>query len=91
MLRLIPLITTVIFTGSGAPLVRAAEPTKHAFLATGSETFIVDENGKVTRKYPHASRDGWVLDNGNLLLALSTSKTYPGGIGIPTSFGLGAM
>lgn len=29
--------------------------------------------------YPHASRDGWVLGNGNVLLALGGSKKYPGG------------
>ena len=57
----------------------AADPIKHAFLATGGETFIADESGKVTWKYPHPSRDGWVLDNGNVLLALAKSKTYPGG------------
>lgn len=56
-----------------------AEPIKHAFLAAGNETFITDESGKVVWKYPHSSRDGWVLDNGNVLLALSKSKAYPGG------------
>ncbi|HEY1189571.1 MAG TPA: PQQ-binding-like beta-propeller repeat protein [Gemmata sp.] len=57
----------------------AADPIKHGFLATGGETFIVDEAGKVTWKYPHSTRDGWVLENGNVLLALSKSKMYPGG------------
>lgn len=57
----------------------AAEPVRHGFLATGVETFIVDEAGKATWTYPHPSRDGWVLENGNVLLALSKSKTYPGG------------
>jgi hypothetical protein len=57
----------------------AADLIKHAFLATGNETFIVDENVKVVWTYPASSRDGWVLSNGNVLLALSKSKTYPGG------------
>jgi len=57
----------------------AAEPVKHGFLATGGETFIVDESGKETWKFPMSTRDGWVLDNGNVLLALSKSKDYPGG------------
>lgn len=56
-----------------------AEPIRHGFLATGAETFIVDETGKETWSYPHSSRDGWVLENGHVLLALSKSKTYPGG------------
>ncbi|HEX4613909.1 MAG TPA: hypothetical protein VH092_37355, partial [Urbifossiella sp.] len=57
----------------------AADPVKHAFLATGGETFITDEAGKAVWTYPHSTRDGWVLDGGNVLLALSKSKTYPGG------------
>ena len=51
----------------------------HSFLATGGETFIVDGTGKVTWNFPQSSRDGWVLENGNVLLALSKSKDYPGG------------
>ena len=57
----------------------AADPIRHAFLATGGETFIADEAGRATWTYPHPSRDGWVLDTGNVLLALATSKTHPGG------------
>jgi hypothetical protein len=60
-------------------VAQADEPIKHSFLATGAETFIVDENGKTTWTYPHSSRDGWVLENGNIVLALSKSKSYPGG------------
>jgi hypothetical protein len=60
-----------------------AEKTKskitHSFLATGGETFIVDGEGKITWQYPHSTRDGWVLDNGNVLLAVSKGKEYPGG------------
>jgi len=51
----------------------------HAFLATGGATYIVDGDGKTTWQYPHGSRDGWVLPNGNVLLALSKSKKYPSG------------
>lgn len=57
----------------------AADVVKHGFLATGGATFIVDENGKETWKYPHSTRDGWVLENGHVLLAMSKSKAYPGG------------
>lgn len=57
----------------------AAEPIKHAFLATGAETYINDDSGKTIWSYPHSTRDGWVLNNGNVLLALSKSKTYPNG------------
>jgi hypothetical protein len=62
-----------------AATASAAEPIRHAFLAAGNETFIVGMDGKVTWTYPQSSRDGWVLDNGHILLALSKSKSYPGG------------
>ena len=52
----------------------------HSFLATGGETRIV-EKGQVTWTYPASTRDGWVVD-GRILLALSKSKTYPGGAAV---------
>ena len=67
---------------AGVTIRAADEPKKqitHAFLATGGETYIVGGDGKITWQYPHGSRDGWVLPNGNVLLALSQSKKYPGG------------
>jgi hypothetical protein len=51
----------------------------HGFLATGGETYIRDGLGKILWQFPHPSRDGWVLANGNILLALSPGKKYPGG------------
>jgi len=51
----------------------------HAFLATGAKTYIMGENGKIEWEYPGSSRDGWVLSNGNVLLALSKGKNYKGG------------
>jgi len=58
----------------------AAEPaTTHRFLATGGQTYIREADGTISWSYPHPSRDGWVLENGNVLLALNKSKTYPSG------------
>ncbi len=51
----------------------------HSFLATGGSTYIRDGDGKIVWQYPHASRDGWVLPSGNILLALGNSKQYPNG------------
>lgn len=62
-----------------ATVATAAEPITHSFLATGAETSIFDANGKAIWKFPHSTRDGWVLDNGNVLLALSKSKEHPHG------------
>jgi hypothetical protein len=60
----------------------SAQPVTHRFLACGGETRIIDAGGKVTWRYPAASRDGWVLDNRNVLLALSKSQSYPGGAAV---------
>src|SRR5262245_30860151 len=51
----------------------------HGFLATGADTRIVDAAGQVVWKYPLSTRDGWVLPNGHLLLAVSKGKEFPGG------------
>ncbi len=50
------------------------------FLATGKETYILDAGGKKIWSYPASTRDGWVLANGNVLLAKSPTKTYGGGV-----------
>ena len=72
------LLTTLMTLGALATS-RAEVPTSHSFLACGSATYIRDAEGKISWQYPHSSRDGWVLPNGNVLLALSPSKKYPGG------------
>jgi len=61
---------------SSAP---AGETITHSFLATGAETRIVSGDGQTIWKYPRGTRDGWVLPNGHLLLAVSKDKDYPGG------------
>lgn len=78
MLRFLSLTAALLAAVFVSPAT-AADPVKHAFLATGAETFIIDESGKVTWKYPQSSRDGWVLESGNVLLALSKGKAFPGG------------
>ncbi len=51
----------------------------HAFLALGAETYIRSDDGQIVWRYPHSTRDGWVLPNGNILLAVSKGDEYPGG------------
>lgn len=51
----------------------------HAYFAAGAETYIADGSGKVVWTYPAGTRDGWVLRGGNVVLALSKSREYPGG------------
>lgn len=59
----------------------AAQPAKpaitHSFFAAGPETRIVSGEGKVVWSYPKPTRDGWVLPNGNVLLAVAGK---PGGV-----------
>jgi hypothetical protein len=59
--------------------VHAADPLSHGFLATGGATYIRDHTGKVTWTFPSATRDGWVLPNGSILLAVNKSAEFPGG------------
>jgi hypothetical protein len=83
MPRLLPRSAAIIaFAALLAPAAPAADPVRHAFLATGGETFLADESGKAVWSYPHSSRDGWVLENGHVLLALSKSKAHPGGAAV---------
>jgi outer membrane protein assembly factor BamB len=57
------------------------EPSKitHSFFIAGAETAILSNDGKPLWSYPAGTRDGFVLPNGNLLLALAKNKDYPGG------------
>lgn len=51
---------------------------RHSFLVCGSQTAII-KNGKVIWETKYKSRDGYVLPNGNVLLAVNRSKDHPGG------------
>ncbi len=64
---------------SAIPTSQAAPEMTHSFLATGPETAIVDAAGQTIWSYPGGSRDAWVLPEGNVLIALSKSKEFPGG------------
>jgi outer membrane protein assembly factor BamB len=58
---------------------QAAPEVSHSFLATGPDTAIIDPAGQTIWSYPGGSRDAWVLPSGNVLIALSKSKEFPGG------------
>ncbi|MEX2213211.1 MAG: hypothetical protein WD768_03725 [Phycisphaeraceae bacterium] len=68
-------LTAAAFAGKQ----QSADGIKHSFLVTGGETYIVDENDEVIWKYPSATRDGWVLPSGNILLCVNRQKDFPGG------------
>ncbi len=79
--------TLWVVLGLGAALsfgeANAADDAKsvitHRFLATGGETYIRDADGTILWRYPGGSRDGCVLPDGNVLLAVNKSAAYPGG------------
>lgn len=77
--------------GADAPLPSAKQESAsgitHSFLALGNSTYILAAGGTVAWSYPAGTRDGFVLPNGNILLALSKSKEYPGGGAIEVTRG----
>jgi outer membrane protein assembly factor BamB len=58
-----------------------AQDIKHSFLGCGkaNKAVIVGEDGKVEWSFPMPASDGYVLPNGNVLLALYGTKGYPNG------------
>jgi hypothetical protein len=58
-----------------------ADDVKHSFLGLGkaNQAVIVGEDGKVEWKIGLPASDGWVLPNGNILLAVYPNKAYPKG------------
>jgi hypothetical protein len=80
-----PSLCTAVVMLACATALPAAPPEgkiTHAFLATGGETYLVDDAGKTVWTYPHSTRDGWVLPTGNILLAVGKGKQYPGGAAV---------
>ena len=64
--------------------IRGEEPAKitHGLLVTGGQTYIMDGSGEVLWSYPSGSRDGWLLPDGHVLLALNKGKDHPGGAAV---------
>ena len=58
-----------------------AEKISHSFIGVGkaNKTVIVGEDGKVKWRVDLPASDGWVLPNGNVLLALYGTKGFPNG------------
>ena len=62
-------------------VVHAEDAISHSFLGCGkaNRAVIVGENGNIEWKYDKPASDGWVLANGNVLLALYPSPGFPKG------------
>jgi len=80
-MKLTKLFTSLCFLMLFSAVSLSAEEIKHSFLGLGkaNRAVIVGEDGKVEWKYDAPASDGYVLENGNVLLALYPTKGFPGG------------
>lgn len=58
----------------------SARETTHTFLACGSKTYIMGVDGKPTWTYPASTRDGFVMEDGTIILTLSKAKGSGGSV-----------
>jgi outer membrane protein assembly factor BamB len=64
-----------------SPSAVFSDEIQHSFLGVGNanRTVIVGEDGKVKWRVDLPASDGWVLPNGNVLLAVYPAKDFPNG------------
>lgn len=80
LIRLSVLVAILAAISSQAAKAQDAGTT-HSFLGCGkaNQVVLVAEDNSVQWKYEHPASDGWVLPNGNVLLALYPSAEFPKG------------
>ena len=66
------LLLLVILTTILTPPLAGETKVSHSFLTLGGKTAIIGEDGTTLWEYKGRTRDGFVLPNGNLLLAWAT-------------------
>ncbi len=67
----VALMMAAIFSATTPSFLRAENPIQHSYLALGGKTAVIDEAGQPVWEYAGGSRDGFVLPNGNVLIAFS--------------------
>src|SRR5258706_3931797 len=72
-------VTSWCAAGGDAGGQQSVSGITHSFLVFGNETYIMSGEGKITWRWAGSSRDGWMMDDGKVLLAASKSKEYPSG------------
>lgn len=77
-MRLYLLLTTITLSFIGN--LTGAEEITHSFLACGQKTYIMGADGNVSWTYPASTRDGFVLDDGTIVLTRSRSKQDGGSV-----------
>lgn len=75
------MICLLFWTGLVISFVSAQTPVSHSFIGVGKANgvVIVNEQKEVTWKLDMPASDGWVLPNGNVLLALYGTERFPNG------------
>lgn len=80
--RLLPrpiFLLALLFSSTCAMTQESSLETTHSFLACGKNTYIMEAGGTKSWTHPAATRDGYVLGDGTIILTLSKSKQYRGG------------
>lgn len=69
------------FCMTAQPTYGSDDETRHSFLGVGkaNKVVIVGEDGTVEWNFDMPASDGWVLPNGNVLLALYATGKFPNG------------
>lgn len=71
--RTVASLLTLVVAGTACVSAQAADPVasnlKHSYLVLGGKTAIIGEDGTAQWEYAGGSRDGFVLPNGNVLIA----------------------
>ena len=71
--RIISLFSVSMLCVASTALADHHGKIKHSFLTMGGKTAIISENDEVVWSYRGGSRDGFVLPNGNVLIAFAKS------------------
>jgi outer membrane protein assembly factor BamB len=81
MAMLVALPLLVLASASSSATAADEATVKHSFLGAGkaNKAVIVGEDGEVQWSVDLPASDGWVLPNGNVLLALYGTKGFPNG------------
>ena len=74
------LIALIVCCGTGSSS-NGDDAITHSFLGVGkaNRVVIVNEQGDIEWKFDKPASDGWVLENGNVLLALYGTRDFPNG------------
>ena len=78
IVQVLVFVSCLLGQSSLSQQARSAE-ISHRFLACGSQTYIMEADGTKSWTYPSATRDGYVTEDGSIILTLNRSSKYPGG------------